>query len=130
MSNTICRRRSRWTEEGSKTYIPGMPTMIPEGLTPQQQKVKPLSPQIRFAKLTNTICQAYLLQLKIEEASWRLRSGDLGIPHNPEDRSGPQILFPKLTNTQNSQIHKYDLVPQVSEPGASVRLSREASEHA
>ena len=33
------RRRSRWTEEGSKTYIPGMPTMIPEGLTPQQEKV-------------------------------------------------------------------------------------------
>ena len=30
--------------------------------------------------------QAYLLQLKIEEASWRLRSGDLGIPPNPEDR--------------------------------------------
>ena len=33
------RRRSRWTEEGSKTYIPGMPTMIPEGLSPQQEKV-------------------------------------------------------------------------------------------
>ena len=39
--------------------------------------------------------QAYLLQLKIEEASWRLRSGDLGIPPNPEDRftSENSLLF-------------------------------------
>ena len=39
---TFCRakrRRSRWTEEGSKTYIPGMSTMIPEGLSKQQQEV-------------------------------------------------------------------------------------------
>ena len=42
------RRRSRWTEEGSKTYIPGMPTMIPEGLSPQQEKV------FVFKKLKNS----------------------------------------------------------------------------
>jgi hypothetical protein len=64
--------------------------------------------QIRFSKLTNTICQAYLLQLKIEEASWRLRSGDLGIPHNPEDRLRHKYYFHKYqipnTSFQNSQM--------------------------
>jgi len=79
------RRRSRWTEEGSKTYIPGMPTMIPEGLSPQQEK-------------------AYLLQLKIEEASWRLRSGDLGIPPNPEDRSpSPEPIYDGMGKRQNTR---------------------------
>merc|ERR1719378_1023075 len=61
------KRKSRWTDEACKTFIPGLPTMIPGGLTKQQE-------------------EAYLLQLKIEEASRRLRSGDLGIPLNPEDR--------------------------------------------
>lgn len=79
------RRRSRWTDEASKTYIPGLPTMIPEGLTPQQE-------------------QAYLLQLKIEEASWRLRSGDLGIPPNPEDRSpSPEPVYDSVGKRQNTR---------------------------
>jgi len=61
------KRKSRWTDEACKTFIPGLPTMIPAGLSKEQE-------------------EAYLLQLKIEEASRRLRSGDLGIPLNPEDR--------------------------------------------
>ena len=56
--------------------------MIPEGLSPQQEKVKHLD----WRTVSPFSPQAYLLQLKIEEASWRLRSGDLGIPPNPEDR--------------------------------------------
>jgi splicing factor 1 len=45
-----------------------MPTMMPQGLSKEQE-------------------EAYLLQLKIEDSSRRLRTGDLGIPINPEDRS-------------------------------------------
>ena len=61
--------------------------MIPEGLSPQQEKVV----LVRRSVLFNLVPQAYLLQLKIEEASWRLRSGDLGIPPNPEDRFTSEI---------------------------------------
>lgn len=33
------RRKSRWTDECQKTFIPGLPTMIPEGLTKTQEEV-------------------------------------------------------------------------------------------
>jgi len=62
------KKRSRWGAESiDKTFIPGMPTVVPMGLNNDQEK-------------------QYLLQLQIEEISRRLRTGDLGIPPNPEDR--------------------------------------------
>jgi len=67
------KRKSRWTDETCKTFIPGLPTMIPTGMSKEQE-------------------EAYLLQLKIEEASRRLRSGDLGIALNPEDRFDQLLL--------------------------------------
>merc|ERR1719369_2430281 len=69
------KRKSRWTDEASKTFIPGLPTLIPAGLSKQQEEI-------------------YLLQLKIEEASRRLRSNDLGIPWDPADRSpSPEPIY-------------------------------------
>jgi splicing factor 1 len=62
------KRRSRWGGgEHEKIFIPGMPTILPPNLDKTQE-------------------QAYLLQLQIEEVSRKLRSGDLGIPANPEER--------------------------------------------
>ena len=85
------KRKSRWTDESAKTFIPGLPTMIPTGLTKEQE-------------------EAYLLQLKIEEASRRLRSGDLGIPLNPEDRSpSPEPIYSsdgKRLNTREYRKRK------------------------
>jgi len=85
------KRKSRWTDESSKTFIPGLPTMIPGGMTKDQE-------------------EAYLLQLKIEEASRRLRSGDLGIPLNPEDRSpSPEPIYSsdgKRLNTREYRKRK------------------------
>jgi len=68
------KRKSRWTDESMKTFIPGLPTMIPTGMSKEQE-------------------EAYLLQLKIEESSRRLRSGDLGIALNPEDRFDQLLLL-------------------------------------
>jgi len=69
------KRKSRWggADGTEKTFIPGMPTMMPQGLSQDQE-------------------EAYLLQLKIEDASRRLRTGDLGIPLNPEDRFEKLLL--------------------------------------
>merc|ERR1711884_938860 len=65
--------------------------MIPNGLSKEQE-------------------EAYLLQLKIEEASRRLRSGDLGIPINPEDRSpSPEPIYSsdgKRLNTREYRKRK------------------------
>merc|ERR1719195_1195042 len=65
--------------------------MIPTGLSKDQE-------------------EAYLLQLKIEEASRRLRSGDLGIPLNPEDRSpSPEPIYSsdgKRLNTREYRKRK------------------------
>ena len=32
------KRKSRWTDESSKTFIPGLPTMIPAGMTKDQEE--------------------------------------------------------------------------------------------
>ncbi|KAF2904795.1 hypothetical protein ILUMI_01360 [Ignelater luminosus] len=70
------RRRSRWAGgEHEKIFIPGMPTILPCNLSKEQE-------------------EAYLLQLQIEEVSRKLRSGDLGIPANPEERSpSPEPIY-------------------------------------
>ncbi|KAF5270436.1 hypothetical protein FQR65_LT05624 [Abscondita terminalis] len=70
------RRRSRWAGgEHEKIFIPGMPTILPCNLSKEQE-------------------EAYLLQLQIEEVSRKLRSGDLGIPPNPEERSpSPEPIY-------------------------------------
>merc|ERR1719225_2411171 len=68
-----------------------MPTMMPQGLSKEQE-------------------EAYLLQLKIEDSSRRLRTGDLGIPINPEDRSpSPEPIYSsdgKRLNTREYRKRK------------------------
>jgi len=87
------KRKSRWggADGAEKTFIPGMPTMMPQGLSADQE-------------------EAYLLQLKIEDASRRLRTGDLGIPLNPEDRSpSPEPIYSsdgKRLNTRDYRKRK------------------------
>ncbi|CAL8075313.1 unnamed protein product [Calicophoron daubneyi] len=87
------KRKSRWSSasESERTYIPGMPTQLPPNLTPKQEK-------------------AYILQLQIEDISRRLKSGDLGIPKNPEDRSpSPEPIYSsdgKRLNTREYRTRK------------------------
>uniref|UniRef100_A0A8C5WL14 Branchpoint-bridging protein n=1 Tax=Leptobrachium leishanense TaxID=445787 RepID=A0A8C5WL14_9ANUR len=71
------RKRSRWNDEtpDQKTIIPGMSTVIPPGLSREQER-------------------AYIVQLQIEDLTRKLRMGDLGIPPNPEDRSpSPEPIY-------------------------------------
>ncbi|XP_033744367.1 splicing factor 1-like isoform X1 [Pecten maximus] len=87
------KRKSRWATdtEVDKTVIPGMPTVIPTGMSTIQEK-------------------QYLLHLQIEEISRRLRTGDLGIPPNPEDRSpSPEPIYNnegKRLNTREYRTRK------------------------
>lgn len=68
-----------------------MPTVIPNGLSDDQEK-------------------QYLLHLQIEEVSRRLRTGDLGIPPNPEERSpSPEPIYNnegKRLNTREYRTRK------------------------
>ncbi|XP_050304239.1 splicing factor 1 [Anthonomus grandis grandis] len=86
------KRRSRWGgSEHEKIFIPGMPTILPPNLDKDQEA-------------------AYLLQLQIEEVSRKLRSGDLGIPPNPEERSpSPEPIYSsdgKRLNTREFRTRK------------------------
>ncbi|KAM6960076.1 LOW QUALITY PROTEIN: splicing factor 1-like [Tautogolabrus adspersus] len=87
------RKKSRWSSEtpDQKTVIPGMPTVIPPGLTRDQER-------------------AYIVQLQIEDLTRKLRTGDLGIPVNPEDRSpSPEPIYNsegKRLNTREYRTRK------------------------
>jgi len=82
-------RKNKWSSE--KVEIPGISTNMPTGLTPEQQMI-------------------YMKQLEIEEISRRLRSNDLGIPANPEDRSpSPEPVYSsdgKRLNTRDVRTRR------------------------
>lgn len=85
------KRKSRWGTEEKRTFIPGMPTTMPPNLSPEQQ-------------------QAYIAQLKIEEITRMLRTGELGIPDNPDERSpSPEPIYNsegKRLNTREFRVRK------------------------
>ncbi|XP_059476191.1 splicing factor 1-like [Neocloeon triangulifer] len=86
------RKKSRWGGgEFEKTFIPGMPTILPSNLSKSQEK-------------------AYLLQLQIEDVSRKLRTGDLGISSIPEERSpSPEPIYSsdgKRLNTREYRTRK------------------------
>ncbi|XP_014246784.1 splicing factor 1 [Cimex lectularius] len=86
------RKKSRWGgDEMEKSFILGMPTVLPTNLSKEQE-------------------QAYILQLQIEEVSRKLRTGDLGIPLNPEERSpSPEPIYSsdgKRLNTREFRTRK------------------------
>lgn len=58
------KRKSRWGAGTDKVQIPGMQTIIPSGLTPDQVK-------------------GYVTSMRIEEISAKLRSGDV-VPKDGE----------------------------------------------
>ncbi|WAQ96888.1 SF01-like protein [Mya arenaria] len=96
------KRKSRWGAEETveKTVIPGMPTILPANLSKDQEK-QYLCKLTRFQKKVH---------LQIEEISRRLRTGDLGIPANPEDRSpSPEPIYNnegKRLNTREYRTRK------------------------
>ncbi|XP_071965558.1 uncharacterized protein [Antedon mediterranea] len=82
------KRRSRWGGEESKTNLS---SALPPNLTKDQE-------------------QQVLLHIQIEEYSRKLRTGDLGIPANPEDRSpSPEPIYNnegKRLNTREYRMRK------------------------
>ncbi|KAK6169038.1 hypothetical protein SNE40_020166 [Patella caerulea] len=86
------KRKSRWnTDNDDKTSIPGMPAALPCNLSTEQQR-------------------QYIVHLQIEEISRKLRTGDLGIPPNPEARSpSPEPIYNnegKRLNTREYRTRK------------------------
>ncbi|KAL3310207.1 Splicing factor 1 [Cichlidogyrus casuarinus] len=81
------KRKSRW-QETDKSFVPGMPTQIPSNLTPEQEKM-------------------YIIQLQIEDYTRRLRTGDLGIPAKPEDRSpSPEPVYDQTGKRLNTREYR------------------------
>ncbi|KAF1739895.1 hypothetical protein MXB_3577 [Myxobolus squamalis] len=82
------RRQSRWSTEYDRVLIPGLPVALAGvELTKEQQDL-------------------YIIQLKIEEISLKLRTGNLGIPVKPEDRSpSPEPVY----NTQGVRLNTREI---------------------
>ncbi|XP_041467707.1 splicing factor 1-like isoform X1 [Lytechinus variegatus] len=84
------RKRSRWGGEDVKA-APGVATVIPSGLSKEQET-------------------QVLLHLQIEELSRKLRTGELGVPPNVEDRSpSPEPIYNhegKRLNTRDYRMRK------------------------
>jgi len=79
------KRSSRWTsEESAKAFIPGMPTIIPNNMTKEQEK-------------------AYLTQLRIEELSRMLRGNDLGIPTGADRSPSPEPQYDNMGKRTNTR---------------------------
>uniref|UniRef100_A0A1A9WQX1 Splicing factor 1 helix-hairpin domain-containing protein n=1 Tax=Glossina brevipalpis TaxID=37001 RepID=A0A1A9WQX1_9MUSC len=77
--------QSRWGgTESDKTFITGMPTILPSTLDPTEQG-------------------AYLVQLQIEEISHKLRTGDRGIPQNPS----PEPIYSSDGKRLNTRKFRY-----------------------
>ncbi|CAO4372083.1 unnamed protein product [Caenorhabditis nigoni] len=65
-------RKSRWST--TKSFVPGMPTILPADLTEDQRN-------------------AYLLQLEIEDATRKLRLADFGVPEGRERSPSPEPVY-------------------------------------
>uniref|UniRef100_A0A1I7V4P6 Branchpoint-bridging protein n=1 Tax=Caenorhabditis tropicalis TaxID=1561998 RepID=A0A1I7V4P6_9PELO len=65
-------RKSRWST--TKSFVPGMPTILPADLTEDQRT-------------------AYLLQLEIEDATRKLRLADFGIAEGRERSPSPEPVY-------------------------------------
>lgn len=90
MSSKKKRKKSRWGDKEDKAIVSG-PVTLPANMTEDQRK-------------------NYLLQFKIEEITVKLRTGELGIPADPADRSpSPEPIYNsegKRLNTREFRVRK------------------------
>ncbi|KAJ3212536.1 hypothetical protein HDU67_003763 [Dinochytrium kinnereticum] len=83
------RRKSRWGDESKKVIIPGVPTVLPKGLTAQQT-------------------EEFLIQMKIDELQRKLRTGDV-IPPEKDRSPSPEPVYGadgKRVNTRDVRYRK------------------------
>jgi len=84
------KRRSRWGDKDDRAIVTG-PTTLPADMSEEQRK-------------------HYLLQFKIEEITVKLRTGELGIPADPMDRSpSPEPIYNsegKRLNTREFRVRR------------------------
>ncbi|KAJ3126168.1 hypothetical protein HK098_007800 [Nowakowskiella sp. JEL0407] len=83
------KRRSRWGEEKAKINIPGLPTQLPPGMTPEQ-------------------VEAYSLTFRIEEIGIKLRTGNV-VPPDGQRSPSPEPTYGadgKRNNTRDMRYRK------------------------
>ncbi|KAJ3006439.1 hypothetical protein HKX48_000121, partial [Thoreauomyces humboldtii] len=79
------KRRSRWGNEEAKTNIPGMPTVIPAGMAPDQ-------------------LDSYVIHMRLEEINLKLRIGN----YVPTERSrSPEPIYGADGKRINTREYRY-----------------------
>ncbi|KAI8825281.1 uncharacterized protein EV422DRAFT_518222 [Fimicolochytrium jonesii] len=81
------KRRSRWGNEETKINIPGMPTVLPAGLAPEQ-------------------LDAYVIHMRLEEIAVKLRNGDYVPPEKDRSRS-PEPIYGADGKRINTREYRY-----------------------
>lgn len=82
------KKKSRWSTEFDRVLIPGLPVAL------------------AGVELTQDQLNTYIMQLKIEEISLKLRTGNLGIPVDPAERSpSPEPVY----NTQGVRLNTREI---------------------
>ncbi|XP_049301303.1 splicing factor 1-like [Anopheles funestus] len=83
------KRKSRWSDEThAKVCIPGVPTVLPNTLTPEQE-------------------ESFILQLQINELTHQLRVNEVTIPHNREERSpSPPPIYDSTGKRLNTRAYR------------------------
>ncbi|KRY50651.1 Splicing factor 1 [Trichinella britovi] len=101
------KRKSRWGKEGEKAFVPGMPTAIPMNLTKEQEIAylrKLIYPCFVQSSVSISPTKTNIIQLQIEDVTRKLRTGDLGIPQNPEERSpSPEPVYDSFGKRLNTR---------------------------
>ncbi|KAJ3186219.1 hypothetical protein HDU85_007659 [Gaertneriomyces sp. JEL0708] len=83
------KRRSRWGDESQKTTIPGVPTVLPSGMSPEQ-------------------LDAFVIHMRLEEISQKLRIGYI-MPPEHERSPSPEPFYGadgKRVNTREFRWRK------------------------
>ncbi|KNC96256.1 mRNA splicing protein MSL5 [Spizellomyces punctatus DAOM BR117] len=81
------KRRSRWGETDNKINIPGMPTVLPTGLSPEQ-------------------LDGYVIHMRLEEINRKLRVGDY-VPPESERSPSPEPIYGADGKRINTREYRY-----------------------
>ncbi|KAJ1540036.1 Splicing factor 1, partial [Cladochytrium tenue] len=82
------KRRSRWGDEQAKVFLPGIPTIIPKGMSPLQM-------------------DEFVVKMRLEEIGRKLRMNDV-LPHEKDRRSvSPEPIYGGDGKRINTREYRY-----------------------
>lgn len=83
------KRKSRWSAEDQRAFVPGMPTMVPSDV--EEKKLKQYLCEVPIAYSLTSVCSS--VQMEVEDTTRRLRMPDLGLSLDTLERYARLLSF-------------------------------------